>query len=241
MKALKGCHRKVSKLIWDMTFMSWSNRPDLTCWNEFFHIEDSQSLNCFAFNSAKQVLPFKQIQTKKISLYGQLNHHPFQIQHVCKLCLSDLILVRTFGVELSDCLGPNWAVFGSGRGGVDVKGRGQVRVSSGRTPLAVTCHQRPLAQLLIMEQVSQRLSCGQQTNQYCLLGGTPQWQLYMDQQTVKPIFLAFGQESWVWWEWQIGKPELVKRQRRQLWKVKKSQRRSDVKSETIIIERKILT
>ena len=180
------------------------------------------------------------MKTKQISLFGQ----PLSLSdtHVCKLCLSDLILVRTFGVELSDCLGPNWAVFGSVRGGVDVNGRGQVRVSSGRTPLAVTSHQRPLAQLLlIMEQVSQKLSCGQQTNQYCLLGGTPQWQLYMDQQTVKPIFLAFEQESWVWWEWKIGKPELVKRQRRQLWKVKKSQRRSDVKSETIIIERKILT
>ena len=114
----------------------------------------------------------------------------------CNTTCQKIVSFRlTFGTDPLDCLGPKWAVFGSsGRGGVDVNRRGQVRVSSGRTPLAVTCHHQSPTGWSVMEQVRQKLSCGQQTNQYCL-GGTPQWQLYMDQQTVNATFLAFGQES----------------------------------------------
>ena len=75
----------------------------------------------------------------------------------CNTTCQKIVSFRlSFGTDLLDCLGPKWAVFGSsGRGGVDVNRRGQVRVSSGRTPLAVTCHHQPPTGWLVCDGTGQ--------------------------------------------------------------------------------------
>ena len=157
----------------------------------------------------------------------------------CNTTCQKIVSFRlSFGTDLLDCLGPKWAVFGSsGRGGVDVNRRGQVRVSSGRTPLAVTCQHWPLTSWLVCDGTGQAEA---------ELWATNKPVLPRRDTTVTALHGPANCQcdiSGIWtgecWEWQIRKPELVKRQRRQLWKAEKSQRRSDAKSEVFIIERKI--